>query len=199
MGEREKNLRPTPGTLPLAEARKPCKVCNSQTHLAAPPTRASLLPGAGSSWAQVAATGRAAAPRLSGVHVALAVGRGRVGCRRAAARRTRKGVQRAPSRLRDVLGARSSRARAAAVPLVLLLPSGGVHNRHVPGLGCASEGFGCATRPATDPRCGVTPAQGERMRARARGGALRVAKTRPVTPDTLGARVVGVLGPPAGA
>ena len=26
--KKKKNLRPTPGTLPLAEARKPCKVCN---------------------------------------------------------------------------------------------------------------------------------------------------------------------------
>jgi len=59
-------------------------------------TRATPLPGAGSSWARVAATGRAAAPRLSGVHVALAVGHGRVGLWRAATRRTRKeraGVQ----------------------------------------------------------------------------------------------------------
>ena len=33
---KKKILRPTPGTLPLAEARKPCKVCNPQTHLAPP-------------------------------------------------------------------------------------------------------------------------------------------------------------------
>ena len=35
-------------------------------------TRATPLPGAGSSWARVAASGRAAAPRPPGVHVALA-------------------------------------------------------------------------------------------------------------------------------
>ena len=46
-------------------------------------------------------------------------------------------------------------------------------------------------------RCvrGAGPAQMEPVRAPTRGGALRGADTRPVTPSTLGARVVAVLGP----
>ena len=51
------------------------------------------MPGAGSSWARVAASGRAAAPRPSGVRVALTIGRGRVGLWRAAALRTVRSVQ----------------------------------------------------------------------------------------------------------
>ena len=48
------------------------------------------------------------------------------------------------------------------------------------------------------PRSSATPARAEHVRARTRGGALRAPETRPVTPDTLGARVVGVLGRPLG-
>jgi len=49
-------------------------------------------------------------------------------------------VQWAPSRLRPVHGARSSRVRAAAVPLVLLPPPLSVRNGHAPRLGSAPRG-----------------------------------------------------------
>lgn len=111
-------------------------------------------------------------------------------------REERAGVRCAPSRLRPVPGAGSSRARAALMPLVLLPPPRGVHIGRALGLGCASRGSGAPRGP---PRSSATPARAEHVRARTRGGALGGPGTHPVTPRTLGARVVGVLGPPAGA
>ena len=53
----------------------------------------------------------------------------------------------------------------------------------------------CGGQSAAGCACSATPALAEHVRARTRGGALRGPETHPVTPRTLGARVVGVLGP----
>ena len=75
---------------------------------------------------------------------------------------------------------------------VLLPPPLGVHNGHVPGSQGAPRGSGAPHGP---PRRSTTLTQMEPVRPPAFVGALRGAKSRPITPDTLGARVVGVLGP----
>ena len=74
---------------------------------------------------------------------------------------------------------------------VILPPPLGVHNGHVPGSQGAPRGSGAPHGP---PRRSTTLTQTEPVRAPAFGGALRGAKSRPITPDTLGARVVAVLG-----
>ena len=123
-----------------------------------------------------------------------------------------------PPRLRRVPSAGSSRARAAPSPLVLLPPPRGVYIGHAPGLGCASRGSRCPTRPATvqrDPRAGGARAHRDARRGstwsrdppghapharRARG---RRARAPPwglgvVRSGQLGAaRCCGCRGPPA--
>ena len=123
-----------------------------------------------------------------------------------------------PPRLRPVPSAGSSRARAAPSPLVLLPPPRGVYIGHAPGLGCASRGSRCPTRPATvqrDPRAGGARAHRDARRGstwsrdppghapharRARG---RRARAPPwglgvVRSGQLGAaRCCGCRGPPA--
>ena len=80
-----------------------------------------------------------------------------------------------------------------AVHPVLLPPPPGVHAGHVPRLVGPPRG---SDVPHDPPRQNATHAQMEPVRSLTRGGALRSANTHPVTPSTLGARVVGVLGPP---
>ena len=65
-----------------------------------------------------------------------------------------------------------------------------------PGSGAPRGALGAPHGP---PRCSATPARAEHVRTGTRGGALRGPETHPVTPRMLGARVVGVLGRPAGA
>jgi len=163
-------------------------------------TRASPLPDAGSSWARVAATGRVAAPRPPGVRVALTIGHGRLGLWRAAARRTSvRSVQRgAVSALAPAPRARRGhprvRGRQSSPPCsscTLAACTSGTCR----GLGRFE---GLVVRRTAHHGAARPPARAEHVRARTPGGALRAPGTRPVTPRTLGARVVGVLGPPAG-
>ena len=166
---------------------------------AGPRTGDSPLPGAGSSWARVAATGRAAAPRPSGVHVALAVGRGRVGLWRAAARHTVRSVQWCSERSRACAPcpARDPRVRGRHPrPSCSSRPLAACTSGTRPGSGAPRGALGAPHGP---PRCSATPARAEHVRTGTRGGALRGPETHPVTPRMLGARVVGVLGRPAGA
>ena len=80
-----------------------------------------------------------------------------------------------------------------AVHPVLLPPPPGVHAGHVPRLVGPPRG---SDVPHGPPRQNATHAQMEPVRSLTRGGALRSANTHPVTPNTPGARVVGVLVPP---
>ena len=134
-----------------------------------------------------------------GAHVALAVGHGRLGPRRAAARHTVRSVQGrgerpracAPCPARDPrLRGRQPRPSCSSRPLAACTSG------TCPGSGAPR---GVRGAPHGPPRCGATRAQAEHVRAGTRGGALRGPETHPVTTRTLGARVVGVLGHPPGA
>ena len=94
--------------------------------------------------------------------------------------------------VRPVRRAGSSWVWAVAVHPVLLPPPLGVHNGLVPRLQGGQGGSGAAHFP---PWRSATLTQMEPVRALAFGDALHDAETRPVTPDTLGARVVGVSRP----
>ena len=93
---------------------------------------------------------------------------------------------------RPVLGAGSSWSWAVAMHPVILPPPLGVHNGHVPGSQGAPRGSGAPHGP---PRRSATLTQMEPVRVPTWGGTARGAKTRPITASTLGAHVVGVLGP----
>ena len=149
----------------------------------------------GSPGARATATDRAVAPPSRGVLVALVIGpegfwghppRHTPWGARAEGRGER------PAHVHPVRGAGSSFACAVAVNHVLLPPPLGVHNGLVPRLQGGQGGSGAAHCP---PWRSATLAQMEHVRALAFGDALRDAETRPVTPSTLGARVVAVLGP----
>ena len=85
----------------------------------------------------------------------------------------------------------STCARVVATRRALLPPPLGMHNGHVPGLRWAPRVSGAA-HGAT--RRSTTLTQMDPVRALTRRDALRGAETHPVTPDTLGTRVVAVLG-----
>ena len=107
-------------------------------------------------------------------------------------REERAGGAVTPSRVGPVRLAGSSRARAVAVHPVLLPPPLSVHNGHVPRLQGPPRASGAAHCP---PWRSATLTQMEPVSAPTFGDALRAAKTHPITPDTLGVRVVTVLGP----
>ena len=110
-------------------------------------------------------------------------------------REERAGGAVTPSRVGPVRLAGSSRARAVAVHPVLLPPPLGVHNRRMPGLqGLQGPPRGSGAARGTTRRS-ATVTQMEHVRAPTFGDALRATKTHPDTPDTLGVRVVTVLGP----
>ena len=106
-------------------------------------------------------------------------------------REERAGGAVTPSRVGPVRLAGSSRARAVAAHPVLLPPPLGVHNGHVPRLRGAPRGSGAAQGTT---RRSTTLTQTEPVCALTFWGALHAAKTHPITPDRLGARVMGTVG-----
>jgi hypothetical protein len=140
-------------------------------------TRVSPLPVAGSSWPRVAASGRAAAPRPPGAHVALTVGRGRLGPRRAAARHT----------VRSVQGC-SERPRACAP-----CPARDPRERgRQPRPSCSSRPLAACTS-GTCPGSGAP--RGVRVHRTARGGAARPPRRRSTCAPGRGEGLYVVLRP----
>ena len=144
------------------------------------------------SWARAVATGRASGPPPLGVHLALMiVPWGFGGQPTGAPRGARRGAVNA-SRGNSAPGAGSSWVWATATGRAAAPPPLGVHNGHVPGLQGPPRASGAAHGTT---RRSATLTQMEPVRAPTFGDALRAAKTHPDTPDTLGVRVVTVLGP----
>ena len=149
----------------------------------------------GSPGARATATDRAVAPPSRGVLVALVIGLEGVWGHTPGTHlgeRVQRGATSAPAHVHPVRGAGSSWVWAVAVNHVPLPPPLGVHDGLVPGLQGGQGGSGAAHCP---PWRSATLTQMEHVRTLAFGDALRATKTHPITPDTLGARVVAVLGP----